>query len=49
MEKRWAGIGRLFDPPKNMTNLSYHIKRLYEKHLLGFERVGCRCAGVVGG
>ncbi|GMH38198.1 hypothetical protein BSKO_06082 [Bryopsis sp. KO-2023] len=37
-EKRWAGIGRLFDPPKNMTNLSFHIKRLYEKHLLPFER-----------
>ncbi|KAK9814510.1 hypothetical protein WJX72_007115 [[Myrmecia] bisecta] len=36
--KSWAAIGRQFNPPKSMTNLSYHIKRLYEKHMLQFEQ-----------
>eukprot|EP01024_Parvocaulis_polyphysoides_P029464 TRINITY_DN2657_c0_g3_i3.p1 TRINITY_DN2657_c0_g3~~TRINITY_DN2657_c0_g3_i3.p1 ORF type:complete len:482 (+),score=82.53 TRINITY_DN2657_c0_g3_i3:150-1595(+) len=35
---QWAEIGRQFNPPKSMTNVSYHIKRLYEKYLLAYEK-----------
>eukprot|EP01026_Neomeris_dumetosa_P018051 TRINITY_DN1706_c0_g1_i1.p1 TRINITY_DN1706_c0_g1~~TRINITY_DN1706_c0_g1_i1.p1 ORF type:complete len:589 (+),score=105.26 TRINITY_DN1706_c0_g1_i1:241-2007(+) len=37
-EKAWAKIGRQFNPPKSMTNLSFHIKRLYERYLLAYEK-----------
>ena len=37
--KRWAAIGRLFNPPPSMTNLSFHMKRLWSKYLLDYERV----------
>lgn len=36
--KRWAAIGRLFNPPPSMTNLSFHMKRLWSKYLLDYER-----------
>eukprot|EP00803_Ostreobium_quekettii_P003955 evm.model.scf_1224.5 EVM.evm.TU.scf_1224.5 scf_1224:42116-47812(-) len=36
--KRWASIGRLFNPPASMTNLSFHMKRLWFKYLLDYER-----------
>eukprot|EP01023_Acetabularia_acetabulum_P016725 TRINITY_DN18271_c1_g1_i2.p1 TRINITY_DN18271_c1_g1~~TRINITY_DN18271_c1_g1_i2.p1 ORF type:complete len:467 (+),score=85.87 TRINITY_DN18271_c1_g1_i2:221-1621(+) len=36
--KQWAEIGRMFDPPASMTNLSFHIKRIYEKYLLAYEK-----------
>ncbi len=35
----WARVGRAFNPPKSMTNLSFHMRRLYERCLLAFERV----------
>eukprot|EP01025_Chloroclados_australasicus_P049609 TRINITY_DN5659_c0_g1_i5.p1 TRINITY_DN5659_c0_g1~~TRINITY_DN5659_c0_g1_i5.p1 ORF type:complete len:285 (-),score=32.56 TRINITY_DN5659_c0_g1_i5:124-978(-) len=38
MNKLWAEIGREFNPPDSMTNLSYHIKRIYEKYLLAYEK-----------
>ncbi|GAB4820123.1 hypothetical protein N2152v2_007169 [Parachlorella kessleri] len=38
-KKLWASVGRHFNPPKSMTNLSFHMKRLYERLLLPFERV----------
>ncbi|GMH34422.1 hypothetical protein BSKO_02256 [Bryopsis sp. KO-2023] len=37
-EKKWASIGRYFDPPRSMTNLSFHIKRIYDKCLLQLEK-----------
>ena len=43
--KQWAAVGRHFHPPKSMTNLSFHMKRLYERLLLPYERVGARRAG----
>eukprot|EP00210_Caulerpa_lentillifera_P007118 g6810.t1 len=39
LKKRWASIGRCFNPPTSMTNLSFHIKRIYEKYLLPFEQL----------
>ncbi|CAL8463981.1 g3516 [Coccomyxa elongata] len=36
--KSWAAIGRQFNPPKNMTDLSHRIKKAYESHLLPFEK-----------
>eukprot|EP00210_Caulerpa_lentillifera_P001470 g1411.t1 len=39
LKKRWAYIGRCFNPPASMTNLSFHIKRIYEKFLLPFEQL----------
>eukprot|EP01025_Chloroclados_australasicus_P008426 TRINITY_DN1298_c0_g1_i3.p1 TRINITY_DN1298_c0_g1~~TRINITY_DN1298_c0_g1_i3.p1 ORF type:complete len:548 (-),score=85.85 TRINITY_DN1298_c0_g1_i3:3366-5009(-) len=36
--KQWSEIGRQFNPPKSMTNVSYHIRRLYEKYLLAYEK-----------
>eukprot|EP01023_Acetabularia_acetabulum_P028981 TRINITY_DN2736_c0_g2_i6.p1 TRINITY_DN2736_c0_g2~~TRINITY_DN2736_c0_g2_i6.p1 ORF type:complete len:323 (+),score=40.05 TRINITY_DN2736_c0_g2_i6:182-1150(+) len=38
-EKAWAKIGREFNPPSTMTNLSFHIKRMYERYLLPYEQV----------
>eukprot|EP01025_Chloroclados_australasicus_P028676 TRINITY_DN2840_c0_g1_i1.p2 TRINITY_DN2840_c0_g1~~TRINITY_DN2840_c0_g1_i1.p2 ORF type:complete len:541 (+),score=54.21 TRINITY_DN2840_c0_g1_i1:220-1623(+) len=38
LHKQWAEVGRLFDPPASMTNLSYNIKRIYEKYLLAYEK-----------
>ena len=37
--RRWATIGRMFNPPPTMTNFSYRIKQLYAEYLLEFERV----------
>lgn len=37
--KLWAAVGRHFNPPKSMTNLSFHVKKLYERVLLAYERV----------
>ena len=39
LKKRWASIGRCFNPPSSMTNLSFHIKRIFERYLLPFEQV----------
>lgn len=39
LKKRWASIGRCFNPPASMTNLSFHIKRIFERYLLPFEQV----------
>ncbi|CAD7702132.1 unnamed protein product [Ostreobium quekettii] len=36
--KRWAAVGRHFRPPPSMTNLSFHVKRIYDKYLLSYEQ-----------
>ncbi|PRW32925.1 farnesyltransferase geranylgeranyltransferase type-1 subunit alpha [Chlorella sorokiniana] len=36
--KLWANVGRQFGPPSSMTNLSFHIKSLYQRTLLAYER-----------
>ncbi|GAB4819164.1 hypothetical protein N2152v2_006210 [Parachlorella kessleri] len=35
--KRWAWIGRHFNPPPSMTDLSFQIKKIYNGKLLQFE------------
>ena len=40
--KRWAWIGRHFNPPSSMTDLSFQIKKIYNSKLLPFEEVGQR-------
>ncbi|KFM27148.1 hypothetical protein F751_1321 [Auxenochlorella protothecoides] len=37
MNKQWATVGRQLGPSKSMTNLSFHVRRLYERHLLPYE------------
>eukprot|EP01026_Neomeris_dumetosa_P053805 TRINITY_DN4816_c0_g1_i4.p1 TRINITY_DN4816_c0_g1~~TRINITY_DN4816_c0_g1_i4.p1 ORF type:complete len:315 (-),score=56.51 TRINITY_DN4816_c0_g1_i4:346-1290(-) len=37
LSKAWAEIGRQFNPPKYMTNLSSIIRSLYERFLLPYE------------
>jgi len=37
--RRWAAIGRRFNPPATMTNFSHRIKNLFAEYLLEFERV----------
>lgn len=39
--KHWASVGRKFNPPRSMTNLSYHVKRIYARCLLPYERSIC--------
>lgn len=39
--KLWAAVGRKFNPPRSMTNLSYHVKRIYARCLLPYERSVC--------
>ena len=38
-KKAWAGVGRLFSPPRSMTTISHTFKSVYEKLLLPFEEV----------
>eukprot|EP01023_Acetabularia_acetabulum_P046996 TRINITY_DN4920_c0_g2_i1.p1 TRINITY_DN4920_c0_g2~~TRINITY_DN4920_c0_g2_i1.p1 ORF type:complete len:412 (-),score=74.50 TRINITY_DN4920_c0_g2_i1:166-1401(-) len=38
LSKSWAEIGRLFNPPKYMTNLSSIIRSIYERYLLPYEQ-----------
>lgn len=35
-----ARVGRSFNPPPSMTDLSYQVKRIYTTKLLDFEQVG---------
>lgn len=37
--KKWAAVGRKFNPPPTMTDLSHQVKKNYEKAMLAFERV----------
>eukprot|EP01025_Chloroclados_australasicus_P069077 TRINITY_DN9684_c0_g1_i4.p1 TRINITY_DN9684_c0_g1~~TRINITY_DN9684_c0_g1_i4.p1 ORF type:complete len:410 (-),score=55.57 TRINITY_DN9684_c0_g1_i4:1371-2600(-) len=37
LSKSWAEIGRCFNPPKYMTNLSSIIRSIYERYLLPYE------------
>eukprot|EP01025_Chloroclados_australasicus_P009203 TRINITY_DN1353_c1_g1_i1.p2 TRINITY_DN1353_c1_g1~~TRINITY_DN1353_c1_g1_i1.p2 ORF type:complete len:273 (-),score=24.18 TRINITY_DN1353_c1_g1_i1:493-1311(-) len=39
LQKQWAEIGRKFDPPTYMTNLSTIVKNIYERFLLEYEKV----------
>eukprot|EP01025_Chloroclados_australasicus_P028721 TRINITY_DN2845_c0_g1_i1.p2 TRINITY_DN2845_c0_g1~~TRINITY_DN2845_c0_g1_i1.p2 ORF type:complete len:278 (-),score=32.39 TRINITY_DN2845_c0_g1_i1:286-1119(-) len=38
LSKSWAEIGRKFDPPQYVTNLSTIIKGIYERYLLEYEQ-----------
>jgi hypothetical protein len=35
-----ARVGRAFNPPPSMTDLSFQVKRIYTTKLLDFEQVG---------
>jgi hypothetical protein len=37
--KRWAWVGRQFNPPSSMTDLSFQIKKIYTTKLQAFEEV----------
>lgn len=41
--KKWASIGRAFNPPSSMTDLSYQIKKIYIARLQRFEEVRTAC------
>eukprot|EP01024_Parvocaulis_polyphysoides_P025765 TRINITY_DN23402_c0_g2_i1.p1 TRINITY_DN23402_c0_g2~~TRINITY_DN23402_c0_g2_i1.p1 ORF type:complete len:321 (+),score=44.82 TRINITY_DN23402_c0_g2_i1:72-965(+) len=38
LSKNWAEIGRKFDPPQYVTNLSTIVKGIYERYLLEYEQ-----------
>eukprot|EP01024_Parvocaulis_polyphysoides_P025766 TRINITY_DN23402_c0_g2_i2.p1 TRINITY_DN23402_c0_g2~~TRINITY_DN23402_c0_g2_i2.p1 ORF type:complete len:184 (+),score=27.20 TRINITY_DN23402_c0_g2_i2:72-554(+) len=40
LSKNWAEIGRKFDPPQYVTNLSTIVKGIYERYLLEYEPDG---------
>ncbi|KAL4437509.1 hypothetical protein ABPG77_003490 [Micractinium sp. CCAP 211/92] len=37
-QKGWARVGRMFNPPSSMTDLSFQTKRIYATKLLEFEQ-----------
>ncbi|KAL4452081.1 hypothetical protein ABPG75_007743 [Micractinium tetrahymenae] len=37
-QKGWARIGRMFNPPSSMTDLSFQTKKIYATKLLEFEK-----------
>eukprot|EP01023_Acetabularia_acetabulum_P017367 TRINITY_DN18663_c2_g1_i1.p1 TRINITY_DN18663_c2_g1~~TRINITY_DN18663_c2_g1_i1.p1 ORF type:complete len:248 (-),score=31.36 TRINITY_DN18663_c2_g1_i1:349-1092(-) len=39
LQKQWAEIGRQFNPPQYMTNLSTIVKNIYERFLLDYEKI----------
>ncbi|KAI3437993.1 hypothetical protein D9Q98_000436 [Chlorella vulgaris] len=45
-QKGWARVGRTFNPPPSMTDLSYQIKKIYASKLLDFEKASVAASGV---
>eukprot|EP01026_Neomeris_dumetosa_P071480 TRINITY_DN7223_c0_g1_i2.p1 TRINITY_DN7223_c0_g1~~TRINITY_DN7223_c0_g1_i2.p1 ORF type:complete len:217 (-),score=15.19 TRINITY_DN7223_c0_g1_i2:94-744(-) len=39
LQKQWAQLGRKFNPPAYMTNLSTVIKSIFERYLLQYEQM----------
>eukprot|EP01025_Chloroclados_australasicus_P052375 TRINITY_DN6102_c0_g2_i1.p1 TRINITY_DN6102_c0_g2~~TRINITY_DN6102_c0_g2_i1.p1 ORF type:complete len:218 (-),score=21.54 TRINITY_DN6102_c0_g2_i1:1002-1655(-) len=48
LQKQWAELGRKFNPPPYMTNLSTVIKSIYERYLLDYEQVNCPSGALPG-
>eukprot|EP01024_Parvocaulis_polyphysoides_P003745 TRINITY_DN1098_c0_g1_i1.p1 TRINITY_DN1098_c0_g1~~TRINITY_DN1098_c0_g1_i1.p1 ORF type:complete len:220 (+),score=21.67 TRINITY_DN1098_c0_g1_i1:102-761(+) len=48
LQKQWAELGRQFNPPAYMTNLSTVIKSIFERYLLDYEQVNCPTGALPG-
>eukprot|EP01023_Acetabularia_acetabulum_P055657 TRINITY_DN64439_c0_g1_i1.p2 TRINITY_DN64439_c0_g1~~TRINITY_DN64439_c0_g1_i1.p2 ORF type:complete len:217 (+),score=20.25 TRINITY_DN64439_c0_g1_i1:95-745(+) len=48
LQKQWAELGRQFNPPAYMTNLSTVVKSIFERYLLDYEQVNCPSGALPG-